>query len=45
MLRRLPLFIARRFVAGETLDDTLAAVRELRRKGILSTLDHLGEDV
>lgn len=34
-----------RFVAGETLDDALAAVRALARDGIAVTLDHLGEDV
>ncbi|MGY1745115.1 proline dehydrogenase family protein [Blastococcus sp. SYSU D00695] len=34
-----------RFVAGETLDDALAAVRRLAAAGIAVTLDHLGEDV
>ena len=34
-----------RFVAGETLDDALAAVRSLTGDGIAVTLDHLGEDV
>jgi proline dehydrogenase len=34
-----------RFVAGETLDDALAAVRALADDGIAVTLDHLGEDV
>ncbi|MFI6514136.1 proline dehydrogenase family protein [Spirillospora sp. NPDC050679] len=34
-----------RFVAGETLPDALAAVRELAADGIEATLDHLGEDV
>ena len=34
-----------RFVAGETLDDALAAVRRLTGSGIAVTLDHLGEDV
>jgi proline dehydrogenase len=34
-----------RFVAGETLDDALAAVRALAADGIAVTLDHLGEDV
>ena len=34
-----------RFVAGETLDDALAAVRSLVPDGIAVTLDHLGEDV
>jgi proline dehydrogenase len=34
-----------RFVAGETLDDALAAVRRLTAQGIGVTLDHLGEGV
>jgi proline dehydrogenase len=34
-----------RFVAGEKLDDALAAVRTLTSEGIAVTLDHLGEDV
>jgi len=34
-----------RFVAGETLDDALAAVRLLAADGIRVVLDHLGEDV
>ncbi|MGY1618256.1 proline dehydrogenase family protein [Geodermatophilus sp. SYSU D00691] len=34
-----------RFVAGETLEDALAAVRALAADGITVTLDHLGEDV
>lgn len=36
---------ARRFVAGETIDDALAAIRELNAQGITATLDHLGENV
>ena len=34
-----------RFVAGETLPDALAAVRQLTADGLSVTLDHLGEDV
>ena len=34
-----------RFVAGETLDDALTAVRSLSAHGVLVTLDHLGEDI
>ncbi|MGI5165739.1 proline dehydrogenase family protein [Spirillospora sp. CA-253888] len=34
-----------RFVAGETLPDALAAVRDLAADGIEVTLDHLGEDI
>jgi proline dehydrogenase len=36
---------ARRFVAGETLDDAIRVIRTLNGKGILATLDHLGENV
>ncbi len=36
---------ARRFIAGETLDEAIAVVRELNARGILTTLDHLGENV
>jgi proline dehydrogenase len=38
-----PAFGVRRFVAGETLDDALAAVAALGRLGIPATLDRLGE--
>ena len=37
--------MARRFVAGETLDDGLAAARELVRAGFAVSLDYLGESV
>lgn len=37
--------IARRFVAGETLDDAIRVTRELNASGMLVTLDHLGEAV
>jgi proline dehydrogenase len=37
--------ITRRFVAGETLEETLAVCERLRGEKILSTLDHLGENV
>ena len=36
---------ARRFVAGETVDDAIAAIRDLNAHGITATLDHLGENV
>jgi proline dehydrogenase len=35
---------ARRFIAGERLDEAIAVVRELNAKNILATLDHLGEN-
>ncbi|MGH2355469.1 MAG: proline dehydrogenase family protein [Chloroflexota bacterium] len=34
---------ALRFVAGETLDDGVRAVRDLNRRGFSASLDHLGE--
>jgi proline dehydrogenase len=36
---------ASRFVAGETLDSAVPAVRELNRRGITASLDLLGESV
>ncbi|HJQ19206.1 MAG TPA: proline dehydrogenase family protein [Gemmatimonadaceae bacterium] len=42
---RLARAFARRFVAGETLDDALAAVRALNQRGISASLDELGESV
>lgn len=36
---------ARRFVAGETLDDALAAVRAVNARGLTASLDLLGESV
>ena len=36
---------ARRFIAGETLDEGIGVVRELNARGILAALDHLGENV
>jgi len=35
---------ARRFIAGERLEEAIAVVRELNAKNILATLDHLGEN-
>ncbi|GHF12576.1 MULTISPECIES: proline dehydrogenase family protein [Streptomyces] len=34
-----------RFVAGEVLDESMAAVRSLNQRGMEVTLDHLGEDI
>ncbi len=47
VLMRLPgaTRVARRFVAGETLAEGIDAIRALNEKGILATLDHLGENV
>jgi proline dehydrogenase len=36
---------ARRFIAGETLDEAIVVVRELNSRKIFATLDHLGENV
>lgn len=38
-------FLAKRFVAGESVDSAIAAVRELNAAGMTATLDFLGEDV
>lgn len=35
---------ARRFVAGERLEEAIEAIKALNRQGILATLDHLGEN-
>ena len=37
--------MSRRFVAGETLEEAIEAVRRLNRKGLLATIDHLGESI
>lgn len=37
--------MARRFVAGETLDDAIAAARACNRAGMKASLDFLGENV
>jgi proline dehydrogenase len=35
--------VTRRFIAGENIDDAIEAIRELNRRGITATFDHLGE--
>jgi len=37
--------VARRFIAGETMDDAVAAIKSLNAQGLLVTLDYLGESV
>lgn len=37
--------MSRRFVAGETLEEAIEAIRSLNQRGILATIDHLGENV
>jgi proline dehydrogenase len=36
---------ARRFIAGETMEETVEPVRDLNRRGMTVTLDYLGENV
>jgi proline dehydrogenase len=38
-------FLARRFIAGETVDGAIRAVAALNGEGLAATLDFLGEDV
>jgi proline dehydrogenase len=40
-----PRSFARRFIAGEHTEDAIAAARVLQTKGLLLTLDYLGESV
>lgn len=42
---KLPFALAKRFVAGETLEEAIAKIRDLNKKGISLTLDMLGENV
>jgi proline dehydrogenase len=37
--------VTRRFVAGEELDDAVEAIRQLNRRGISASFDHLGESI
>lgn len=40
-----PRAFARRFIAGETVADAIAAVREIEARGMTHTLDYLGESI
>ncbi len=42
---RVLTFLARRFVAGDTIAEAIEAVRALNREGLKCTLDNLGEEV
>jgi len=42
---RPPTNFARRFVAGETIDEAIGVARGLEGRGFVHTLDHLGESV
>lgn len=44
-LMRHPASPGRRFVAGDTLEDAIAAARRIEARGLLQTLDYLGESV
>ncbi len=37
--------MARRFIAGETLDEAVDVARQLQAQGIMTAFDHLGENV
>jgi proline dehydrogenase len=37
--------VARRYIAGETMEDAIRVARDLNRKGFRATMDILGEDV
>jgi proline dehydrogenase len=41
---RLAQVAARRFVAGETIEHAIAAIRKSNQRGLTATLDHLGEN-
>jgi len=43
--QRLTAAVAYRFVAGDTLDDAIRAVRSVNARGATASLDHLGENV
>ncbi len=36
---------ARRFIAGETVEEAIAAARDIEARGLMQTLDYLGESV
>jgi proline dehydrogenase len=42
---RHPRSFARRFIAGETVEEAIAAAREIEAAGMMQTLDYLGESV
>ena len=44
-LQRRFFFLAKRFVAGESVEDAVRAVRSTNARGMAATLDFLGEDV
>ena len=42
---RRPSSFARRFIAGETVDEAIAAARRVEAQGLTQTLDYLGESI
>jgi proline dehydrogenase len=42
---RSPTSFARRFIAGETVEEAIQAARQVEKTGLLQTLDYLGESV
>ena len=42
---RKPTSFARRFIAGETIEEAIEAARAVETRGLAQTLDHLGESV
>lgn len=44
-LQKKMFFLAKRFVAGETVDSAIRAIRVLNDRGMVATVDFLGEDV
>ena len=42
---RRPTSFARRFIAGETIAEAVEAARALEARGLMQTLDHLGESI
>jgi proline dehydrogenase len=42
---RSPTSFARRFIAGETVEEAILAARQVEKAGLLQTLDYLGESV
>jgi proline dehydrogenase len=42
---RKPTSFAHRFIAGETIEEAIQAVREIEKRGLSFTLDYLGESV
>lgn len=42
---KIPIYFARRFVAGETAEEAINAVKKINQDGITATLDLLGENV